>query len=78
MTVNERYAITLPTKRGRGPHMPATVLTVHRSDLRGPDNRPVYIDSTGRFRVLISGQIAEPVGNTDAHGHPCLHAVPLP
>lgn len=72
----QRYAITLPS--GRGPHIPATVHIVYRSDLRGPDDRPVYIDDTGSFRVLITGDIAEPLGDTDSHGHPCLHAVPLP
>lgn len=77
MPTAERYAITLPGGPG-GPHTPPTVLTVHRTELHGAGSLPVYVDDSGLFRVLIVGDIARPLGASEAYGHECLHAVPLP
>lgn len=73
----DRYAVTLPGGPG-GPHTPPTVLTVHRTELHGPGDLPVYADASGRFRVQIAGDIARPLLGTQCFGHKLLHAVPLP
>ncbi|HSA49251.1 MAG TPA: DUF6296 family protein [Yinghuangia sp.] len=76
MTEPARYAITLPGCHG--PHTPATVVIVHRTEARGPGRFPVYVDDTGLFRVQIVGGVAQPLVGTDSHGQRCLHALPLP
>ncbi|UGQ12943.1 DUF6296 family protein [Yinghuangia sp. ASG 101] len=67
-----RYAITVPGREG--PHSPATVVVVHRTEARGPGRLPVYEDDTGRFRVQIIGGVARPLADTDCHGQRCLQA----
>ncbi len=71
-----RYAITVPGCQG--PHSPATVVVVHRTEARGPGGLPVYEDATGRFRVQIIGGIAKPLVGTECHGLGCLQAFRLP
>lgn len=71
-----RYAITVPGCEG--PHSPATVVVVHRTEAHGPGGLPVYEDDTGRFRVQIIGGVAQPLADTDCHGQRCLQAFPMP
>lgn len=71
-----RYAITIPGCQG--PHSPATVVVVHRTEAFGPERLPVYEDESGRFRVQIIGGIAKPLVGTECHGQRCLQAFLLP
>jgi hypothetical protein len=72
----ERYAVTLPA--GADGQNPPTVIAVRRTRVSTGPGAPVYADATGRFRVTVTGDTAQPLPGTDVPGHTRLRAVPMP